>query len=143
MALPATSTVAEIQALLKSEESQKQRLLPVVKADGTLAGVLTRNDIRLRIEEVGEAAMKTPVGELVRAETAKVYPDESLRQVVYQMAELSLTRMPVVEHGSDKFLGLVSLNDLLTARARHLEEERRRERVLKFSFASTNTSANV
>ncbi len=143
MALPSNSTVAEIQALLKSEESQKQRLLPVVKADGTLAGVLTRNDIRLRIEEVGEAAMKTPVGELVRAETAKVYPDESLRQVVYQMAELSLTRMPVVEHGSDKFLGLVSLNDLLTARARHLEEERRRERVLKFSFASTNTSANV
>jgi hypothetical protein len=33
-----------------------------------------------------------------------------------------------------KFLGLVSLDDLLKARARHLEEERRRERTLKLRF---------
>jgi hypothetical protein len=31
-------------------------------------------------------------------------------------------------------LGLVSLNDLLKARSRHLEEESRRERSLKFRF---------
>jgi hypothetical protein len=31
-------------------------------------------------------------------------------------------------------LALVSLNDLLKARARHLEEERRRERTLKLRF---------
>jgi chloride channel protein, CIC family len=50
------------------------------------------------------------------------------------MAEKGLTRMPVVEPGTRKFLGLVSLNDLLKARARHLEEERRRERPLKLRF---------
>jgi hypothetical protein len=44
--------------------------------------------------------------------------------------------MPVVEQASRKFLGLVSLNDLLKARARHLEEERRRERTLKLRFLS-------
>ena len=42
--------------------------------------------------------------------------------------------MPVVDQASRKFLGLVSLNDLLKARARHLEEERRRERTLKLRF---------
>ena len=40
----------------------------------------------------------------------------------------------MVEHSTGKFLGLISLDDLLKARARHLEEERRRERTLKLRF---------
>jgi CBS domain containing-hemolysin-like protein len=47
------------------------------------------------------------------------------------MAEKGLTRMPVVDRTTGQFLGLVSLDDLLKARARHLEEERRRERTIK------------
>jgi hypothetical protein len=42
--------------------------------------------------------------------------------------------MSVVERETRKFLSLVSLNDLLKARARHLDEERRRERTLKLRF---------
>jgi CBS domain containing-hemolysin-like protein len=42
--------------------------------------------------------------------------------------------MPVVDRDSNKFLGLVSLDDLLKARTRHLEEERRRERTLQLRF---------
>jgi hypothetical protein len=38
----------------------------------------------------------------------------------------------VVDPTTKTFLGLVSLNDLLKARSRHLEEERRRERSIKF-----------
>ncbi len=75
-----------------------------------------------------------------RSETA---PNEPLRAAVYRMAERGVTRMPVVERETGKFVGLIALDDMLKGRARHLEEERRRERVLKFSFASTNTSANV
>ena len=33
--------------------------------------------------------------------------------------------MPVVERGTRRLLGIVSLDDLLKARTRHLEEERR------------------
>jgi CIC family chloride channel protein len=62
--------------------------------------------------------------------------------VVYRMAEKGLTRMPVVERETGQFLGLVSLDDLLKARARHLEEERRRERTIKFKFFSP-TSRNA
>jgi CBS domain-containing protein len=50
------------------------------------------------------------------------------------MAEKGLTRMPVVDRATRKFLGLVSLDDLLKARGRHLEEERRRDRPLKLRF---------
>ena len=62
----------------------------------------------------------------------EAYPDEPLRVVVYRMAEKGFTRMPVVERTTRKFLGLVSLNDLLKARTRHLEEESRRERTINF-----------
>ena len=46
--------------------------------------------------------------------------------------------MPVVERETRKFLGMVSLEDLLKARTRHLEEERRKEQILKWSNFSPN-----
>ena len=132
--LPAASTIAHIQASLNSDHRQKQRLLPVVNADGTLAGVLTRRDIRDRIDHEGDAALRRTLREVARTNTSDVYADEPLRVVVYRMAETGFTRMPVVDRASGKFLGLISLDDLLKARARHLEEERRRERTLKLRF---------
>jgi chloride channel protein, CIC family len=132
--LPAASTIAQIQASLNSHHRQKQRLLPVVNADGSLAGVLTRKDIRDRIDQEGHAALRRTLSEVVRTNTSDVYSDEPLRVVVYRMAETGFTRMPVVDRASGKFLGLISLHDLLKARTRHLEEERRRERTLKLRF---------
>jgi H+/Cl- antiporter ClcA len=68
----------------------------------------------------------------IRPETPVAYPDEPLRVVVYRMAETGLTRLPVVESEASRLVaGMVSLEDLLHARVRHLEEERRRERVLR------------
>ena len=132
--LSATSTVGEMQQSLRTDHRQTQRLLPVVNGDGRLVGVLTRGDIRERIEQEGNIVLQRTIGELVRKDTVEAYPDEPLRVVVYRMAERGFTRMPVVERGSEKFLGLVSLNDLLKARGRHLEEESRRERTLKLRF---------
>jgi len=63
-------------------------------------------------------------------------PDEPLRLVVYRMAETGLTRMPVVDRDNPlKLVGMISLTDLLRARTRNLEEERRRERVLRLRLA--------
>jgi chloride channel protein, CIC family len=134
VALPAASRLREIQASLRADHRQQQRLLPVVSREGQLVGVFTRGDIQERLEREGEATLQRSLGELVRSETVETYPDEPLRVVVYRMAEKGFTRMPVVERATRKFLGLVSLDDLLKARARNLEEERRRERPLKLRF---------
>jgi CIC family chloride channel protein len=99
-----------------------------------LVGVVTRGDISQSLEQNKDAALTLPIGDLVRANTVEAYPDEPLRVVVYRMAEKGCTRVPVVERTTRKFLGLVSLNDLLKARSRHLEEETRRERSLKFRW---------
>ena len=42
--------------------------------------------------------------------------------------------MPVVERETGKLVGLLALDDSLKARARHLEEEQRRDRPLKLRF---------
>jgi chloride channel protein, CIC family len=131
--LPAASTLNEICHSLRTDHRQEQRLLPVVNAEGQLVGVVTRGDISERmLMENGHAALESAISDLVRPDPVEAYPDEPLRVVVYRMVEKSCTRMPVVERSTRKFLGLVSLNDLLKARSRHLEEERRRERTISF-----------
>jgi chloride channel protein, CIC family len=132
--LPAASTLGEIWQSLRVDHRQEQRLLPVVSTEGQLVGVVTRVDISERMEQNGDAALKCPIRDLVRTSAVEAYPDEPLRVVVYRMVEKSCTRMPVVDRATRGFLGLVSLNDLLKARSRHLEEESRRERSLRFKF---------
>ncbi len=130
--LPAASTLGQISHSLRADPRQEQRLLPVVNDEGQFVGVLTRGDIKKQMEQNGDAALGWPIGDLVRTSAVEAYPDEPLRVVVYRMAEKACSRMPVLERTTRQFLGLVSLNDLLKARSRHLEEERRRERILKF-----------
>jgi CIC family chloride channel protein len=104
--------------------------LAMIDGAGGLVGVLTRADIRERIKQEGESVLKKRLGELVRHDVVEAHPDEPLRVVVYKMAEKGITRMPVVERSTGRLLGLASLDDLLKARARHLEEEQRHEQVL-------------
>ena len=132
--LPSDGTVSEIPELKTADPHRNQRLLPVVNADRQLVGVITREDMRNAIKNGAESGAAKTLGDLARTGTIAAYPDEPLRVVVYRMAEKGLTRMPVVDPATRKFLGLVSLNDLLKARTRHLEEERRRERTLSFQF---------
>jgi chloride channel protein, CIC family len=134
LALPAGFTVQEMHDSFRVDHRHSQRLLPVVDEAGQFVGTLTRRDIRERMEKEGEAVLHRQLRELVRTDTIVANADESLRVVVYRMAEKGITRMPVVDRATGRFVGLVSLDDLLKARARHLEEERRRERPLKLRF---------
>jgi len=140
-ALSAASMLREVQHSLRSDHRQKQRLLPVVDAEGRLTGVITRGDIREQIELGGESALDRRLSEMAQTSFVAAFPDEPLRMVVHRMAEKGITRLPVIERDSRKLLGLLSLDDLLKARSRHLEEERHREQTLRFPFSGGGTSA--
>lgn len=135
--LRAESKVGDILKSINMDHAQAQRLLPVVDHDGKLVGVVTRADIRDRRQEEGDSVLQRSLAEMVRKTMVETYPDEVLRAVVYRMAEKGVTRLPVVDHSTRKFLGLIALDDLLKARIRHLEEEKRREQTLtlKLIFA--------
>jgi len=132
--LPAERTLGEILPSLRYNHRQQQRLVLVVDHNGKLAGVATRGDLFARLEKDKDHAMRQPLLELITITPTLAYPGETLRTVVYRMAESGLTRMPVVEHDSGKLVGLVALDDLLKARTRHLEEEQRRDRPLHLRY---------
>src|SRR5262249_17246175 len=52
--------------------------------------------------------------------------------------KICLTRMPIVDRNNpQEVIGMISPADLLQARTRDLEEERRRERVLRFGLRAS------
>jgi len=119
-----------------------QRIFPVVDGAGALVGVATRDDLRGARERAALGDGHEALGEVARREPVVAYPDEPLRAVAYRMAETGYTRMPVVKRdGTGALVGLVSLTDLLAARARALHEEHRRERVLRLSSLLSRRTA--
>jgi chloride channel protein, CIC family len=153
VALPDAVSRQDLARLLHvnpEKSGRYQRLFPVVDASYRLKGVVTRKDLQqlqheVAIEPAGSdgndalladgnneaKSWQMPV-QLLHTRPAVAYPDEPLRAVVYRMAETGYTRLPVVERDDPgKLVGMISLNDLLKARARNLEEERHRERMLR------------
>jgi len=123
--LPGSLPVAEAtEMLMSTARARAQVLYPVTNAQGGLIGVAARSDIEgaeLATASIASIA-RTPIVALA---------DEPVRAAIHRMAEHGVSRMPVVDRSEPPALvGLITLKEALKARARHLEEERRRERIL-------------
>jgi chloride channel protein, CIC family len=119
--------LAELYAALPEGSLQRrQRLYPVLADDERLVGVLPWSAIlegKDRPDRTAGDAMLTPLG--------LAYPDEILRTIADRMAHVRLGVLPVVDRTDpSRFVGLVTQFDLLEARQKLLEEERKAERVL-------------
>jgi CBS domain-containing protein len=139
-AFTTATKVEETANHLRPDHSPRgQHLYPVLDSEDRLAGVITRKDLRtLAVEHEGAA-----IGEFARSAPAVAYANEPLRVVVDRMAASGFTRMPVLDTAeNEKLVGMISLEDLLRARARNLSEERDRERVIRIRlpFSSAVTS---
>jgi CIC family chloride channel protein len=132
VALPATATQRDAAVSLNADHQRRgQFLYPVVDKDRTLVGVIPLRRLQ-EIVQSGETNPDVSMGEMALHDPVVAYADEPLTSVVYRMAETGYTRMPVVERAATRRLaGMISLDDLLRARSRSLEEERHRERVLR------------
>ena len=137
VALRADMPLNDLAERLRPTDDQRGQLLyPVVDDENHLTGVVTRTQLSDLLARDPVRGEPRPLAALVRPDPVVAYPDEPLRSVVYRMAETGLTRFPVVERtGGRRLVGMVSLHDLLTARALNLEAERRRERVLPLRLA--------
>ena len=128
---PANASLESVRTAVSSSHGPRgQHLYPVLDDDRRVFGVLTRHRLTRMLDDPDEYGEQS-LGELARTKATVAYPDEPLRAVVYRMAETGLTRFPVVDRGTDRLVGIVSLEDLLRARSRTLTEERRREKVLR------------
>jgi CIC family chloride channel protein len=91
---------------------------PLVDDDGVCAGIVSRTDLLLR-----DVPDDVPVKEIATADVVTVGPDDSLLTVLERITEEGVDHVPVVEH--DRLIGICTRTDLLRARGRYLEHERR------------------
>src|SRR5262249_16950117 len=113
--LPLDATVGEVRRRL---EAGGHSAYPLVGDDGSCAGIVTRAD--LLVQELRDDA---PVTSIATAEVVTVGPDDSLLAVLEGIMEEGVDHVPVVEH--DRLVGICTRTDLLRARSRYLDDERR------------------
>lgn len=119
--LPLGADLDALRALL-AERDPGERLIVIVDDRGRVRGVLPRGEAETRARD-GRWPQEPREAAVVARE------DEPLRVVISRMAETGRTLLPLVD-GEGSLKGMISLRELLSARVRHLEEERRQERVL-------------
>jgi CBS domain-containing protein len=133
VALPAEATIEEARELMRPHRApgqHGQHIFPIIDQTRRVLGVVSRNHLLGMPEEALAGSGGKALREFTAGEVSVAYPDESLRVVVYRMAESGFTRFPVVDD-NNQLVGMLALDDLLRARSRNLEEERARERVFK------------
>jgi CBS domain-containing protein len=126
--LPASASTLDVGRLLDTKLGEKEPLYPVVDS-GQFLGVVTRKMLMEFVENSGNGKSLL-VSDAVRKPVV-AYADDTLRDLVQRMAETGHTRLPVVDRNDPhRLVGMISLSHTLKAKQRHLEEERRRERLL-------------
>lgn len=117
--LAADLSIAEAVAVL---EAGRHRVYPVVDAQGRPVGLVSRADaLKWRIEggHKGER-----IADLISdADLAVVYPQDVVARAVDLMLQSDQGRLPVVDPGSGRLVGLVTRKDLLRVRASVTQSE--------------------
>ncbi len=84
-------------------------VLPVGEND-RLAGMITDRDIAVRAVAAGKGP-DTPIREIMSKEVKYCFDDDDIDDVAYEMAELKVRRMPVLNHDK-RLVGILSLGDI-------------------------------
>ena len=105
----------------------------MIDDDANLVGAARFAEITAWAKDL--AQRDRPLRALAAGPPPIVFTSDTLRTAVGHMAERGSTALIAVNPANARHVvGKIALHDLLKARARHLEDERRRERVLPFEY---------
>lgn len=82
-----------------------------------LVGMLTDRDITIRSSAEGQAPESTRVGDVMSTEVRTCYATQSVEEVLAEMGDEQIRRVPVVDQQSHSLVGIVSLGDIATKHA--------------------------
>jgi H+/Cl- antiporter ClcA len=143
--IPASLTARELLGTyFLGDSSTKHQGYPVVDSSGNLLGVITRSSLLEQwvsafLDSARRADLAQPDAiiayDLIARAPITVFPWESCRAAAERMAAANVGRLPVVSPDEpQKVIGIVTRSDLLKSRARSVEDEMRRERLLRITL---------
>lgn len=120
--------------------------LPVCEGE-RLVGMVTDRDITVRATSAGIAPDDAIVDEVMSTDVRTCFEDQSLVEVMQQMSDTQIRRMPVVSRDApDKLVGILSVGDIATKSADTAHKQSVAEVMEKVSFPSEpdrSTSASA
>lgn len=126
--IPSTMKVSELFQRItdRDPELNRRQASLIVDAKGSLAGIITRNDMLRALEQPTDENLS-----VLDAGTQKLivtYPDELLLDAVTKMAQHNIGRLPVVNREDEtEIAGYIGRSSVMAARRKKIEEEEIRE----------------
>lgn len=87
-------------------------VLPVVKADGRIAGIITDRDICIAIATRGQTADRIGVRDVTGGKVSTCRPEDDVSTALQTMKTQKVRRLPVVD-AEGRLKGILSLNDVV------------------------------
>jgi len=124
---------AVLPRIAPDRHEKSQHLYPVIDDAADLVGTAMFAEIAAWAKDPAQRGQ--PLRALATGAPPIVFASDTLRAAVARMAERGLTALIAVNPANARHVvGKIALHDLLKARARHLEDEQRRERILPFEY---------
>lgn len=87
--------------------------IPVLDGD-KLVGMITDRDITVRAVAAGQAPDSTRVGDVMSTDVRTCTTRQTVDEVLGQMGDVQIRRVPVIDEDSQQVVGIVSLGDMAT-----------------------------
>jgi CBS domain-containing protein len=87
--------------------------IPVCEGE-KLIGMVTDRDITIRAVAAGASPDDTPVEKVMTGDVSWCFDDQPVDEVMEQMRDAQIRRIPVMDHNTQALIGIVSLGDLAT-----------------------------
>ncbi len=111
-----TYSVTRVGLMIKNTN---HRGFPVTDEEGSLVGIITRQDINHALEK-GNGVSE--ISSIMTRDLLVCYPDESLRSALHKMASRNVGRLPVVERKNvTHMVGILTRKSLITAYSKALD----------------------
>ena len=79
---------------------------------GKLVGMITDRDITIRSTAAGKEPAKTRIGDVMSTEVRTCKASQTVDEVLAEMGDVKIRRVPVVDQDAMTMIGIVSLGDM-------------------------------